>query len=298
MNKSFILNEFFENNFDFENNVFIFDKDDGYTSNFSKQWKEYNSTQIDSINQTNISKDYLIDLLFNNIEILKDKNILEIGCGAGRFTEHLINYCKICVSVDMSGAIFHNIAKDSKKLYLIKSDLNKLIYKKKFDIVICRGVLQHTKNPKKSIVKLFDFKNKKGIVYFDYYKKPKIGIFHPKYLIWRPLIQSFIKYETLELFLKKNIRKLIFFKKIIKRILFNSYFLSDCFIPIWNFREEKYRIKNKLYVQWTILDTLDGIYAKYDYPKTNKEILTILEENNIKLIKTNKSKNYFSAKKY
>ena len=59
-----------------------------------------------------------------------------LGCGAGRFTEYLVKYAKLCVSVDLSSAIFHNVAKKNKNLILIKSDLMELYPKVKFDIVM------------------------------------------------------------------------------------------------------------------------------------------------------------------
>ena len=37
----------------------------------------------------------------------KKMRILEIGCGAGRFTEHIVKYAKLCVSVDLSSSIFY-----------------------------------------------------------------------------------------------------------------------------------------------------------------------------------------------
>ena len=291
-----IINDFFKNKFSKNENIFVLDKEDKYTENFSHQWKDFNLVQIDSHNKTTISKDYINDLMFNNLDYLKDKNVLEIGCGAGRFTEHLVNFAKFCVSVDLSRSIFYNVAKDSDNLLLIKSDFLKLISNKKFDIVICRGVLQHTPRPTHSIIKLFEFVKNDGRVYFDYYKKPKLGRFHPKYFFWRPFISKFFTYSSFKSFLEKNISNLIFFKKIIRKIFLNSNFVADCIIPIWDFREDQYKINNNLYKKWTILDTLDGIFAKFDFPKSNNEILNILKSNNFKIINNNKKRNFIEAK--
>ena len=173
-NNNLLLKEHFSNNFVIDRNIFVISKDDKYTDNFSNQWKDFNYVQVDSFNKTKISEDYLRELLFNDLNQLKNKNILEIGCGAGRFTEHIVKYSNLCVSIDLSKSIYYNVSKDSKNLILIKSDFLKLKVKKKFDIVICRGVLQHTPDPDKSILKLFDFIDQEGLIFFDYYKKPKI----------------------------------------------------------------------------------------------------------------------------
>ena len=297
-NNNLLIKEYFSNNFVIDRNIFVISKDDKYTDNFSNQWKDFNYVQVDSFNKTKISEDYLRDLLFNDLNQLKNKNILEIGCGAGRFTEHIVKYSNLCVSIDLSKSIYYNVSKDSKNLILIKSDFLKLKVKKKFDIVICRGVLQHTPDPDKSILKLFDFIDEEGLIFFDYYQKPKIGFLHPKYLFWRPFIRIFFNYNSFKFFLDKNINTLIKIKNFFRKICFNSFFISDCLIPIWDFREKNYKIDKNLFTQWTILDTLDGIFAKYDFPKSNKELISLININNFKVLKNNPNKNYFCVKKF
>ena len=105
------LSNFFKNKFIInKDNINILDIEDKYTSNFGKQWKEYNSVQIDSVNNFQISKNFLEKIIFSKIKTLKGKNILEIGCGAGRFTEYLAPISNKCVAVDLSSAIFYNVA--------------------------------------------------------------------------------------------------------------------------------------------------------------------------------------------
>ena len=82
--------------------------DDNYVSNFSKQWKDFSKTQIDEYNGTKISNNLLKGVIFNEFEIIENKNILEIGCGSGRFSEYLSVYAKYLVINDMSDAIYYN----------------------------------------------------------------------------------------------------------------------------------------------------------------------------------------------
>ncbi len=288
--------EFFENQFNkYGSNIYILDKNDEYVDNFGKQWRDYRDVQIDSKNDFDISKNYLEEMVFNNIDILKDKTILEVGSGAGRFTEHLSKYSKECVSLDLSSAIYYNVSKNKINTRFIKADFNKLISEKKFDIVFCRGVLQHTPQPLNSLLKLHSFVNQNGYVFFDIYKMPKIGYLHPKYFFWRPLIKKFIKYETFENFLKKRIKFLLNIKRFVKLICFKSDFLSDCIIPIWDYKG-KLKISDLKLEMWSIMDTLDGIYAKYDFPQKNKKIINFLISNNIKIVNNNKEKNIFQTK--
>ena len=43
-------------------------------------------------------------------------------------------------------------------------------------------------------------------------------------------------------------------------------FISDCFIPVWDYKDE-IDLTNKQLNDFSILDTLDGIFPKYDNPK-------------------------------
>lgn len=270
------------------------DKEDGYTEDFGKQWQDFNKTQIDSLNSFNISKEFFDEFLFTEYEDLEGKTILEVGSGAGRFTEHLVKKAKTCVSVDMSSAIYHNVSSNKQNLMLVKADFTKLEPKLKFDIVICRGVLQHTPNPLYSILKLHEFVSDEGVVYFDIYHS-RLGKLHPKYFLWRPLITSLWSYKSFQNFLRKNISKLLKIKRLLKPIFFNSNLISDSIIPIWDYKNKVVLTEAQL-EEWAILDTLDGIFAKYDIPKSHREVVKLLKRNNINLLKSDKKRNCFKTK--
>ena len=287
----YFKNFFFKHN----ENFYVLNEKDSYVDNFGKQWRDYRDVQIDSKNNFDISKNYLNEMLFNNINLIKNKSILEIGGGAGRFTEYFAKYAKKCISVDLSSSVYHNVSKNQNNVILIKADFNKLIHNKKFDIVFCRGVLQHTPKPLTSIEKIHTFVKKDGLVFFDIYKMPKIGYAHPKYFFWRPLIKFFFNYENFENFLIKNIDFLLILKRSLKKILFNSNFLSDCIVPVWDYKDEL-NISNKKLRLWSIMDTLDGIHAKYDYPQSNKTIVRFLEKKKIQILQNNKNKNIFKTR--
>tara|TARA_A100001015_G_C15027492_1_gene731312 strand:- start:534 stop:1418 length:885 start_codon:yes stop_codon:yes gene_type:complete len=291
-----MINEYFENKvINKVQGISIISNNDRAVSNFGKQWKKYKYVQVDSYNNFNLSLNFLKKICHGNLELLKNKNVLEIGCGSGRFTEHISKYAKKCVSVDLSDAIFHNVSINNKNVILVKADFLKLISKKKFDVIFCRGVLQHTPNPLVSILKLHDFIDEKGIVIFDIYKKPKIGAFHPKYFFWRPLIKILFQYEYFEKILSKNIKWLLSIKRFIDKIFFNKRFFSDCMIPVWDYYND-FDLTKKQYEKLALLDTMDGLYAKYDKPYTNYEIIKLLNENKKIIIKNDKKNNFFISR--
>ena len=81
-----------------------------YADHFGEQWKRYRLTQLDSYTGVPISRDRLRrcfgERLWNNLE---GQNVLECGCGAGRFTENLLDRGARVTSIDLSEAVEANI---------------------------------------------------------------------------------------------------------------------------------------------------------------------------------------------
>src|SRR6186713_2131632 len=76
-----------------------------YAQAFGLQWKAYAKTQLDSYSGTNLSGERLERCLGNSADSLKGKNVLEVGCGAGRFTELLVKAGAHVHSLDLSEAV-------------------------------------------------------------------------------------------------------------------------------------------------------------------------------------------------
>jgi len=284
--------EYFLNEFEVSNNVLILDRDDKYVANFGKQWRDHVDIQIDSKNGTTCSQDLLENVIFDDLSYFEGKSVLEIGCGAGRFSEHIAKHAKNCVLVDLSQAIFFNVAQSNDSALRIKADFLKLIPNKKFDVVLCRGVLQHTPSPEESIKKLYEFVKADGEVVFDIYPPPKVGFLSPKYWLWRPLFKNLIQYEKGERFLTRYIKPLLMVKRIIRKIFLNSRFISDCFIPVYDYKG-LLQLNEKQLEEWAILDTLDGMYAEYEYPMSIKKVTKFLDRNNVIISQSSKKFNAF-----
>src|SRR5262249_24746014 len=72
--------------------------------------------------------------------------------------------------------------------------------KMKFDLVLCRGVLQHTPEPTKSIALIHQWAVPGGRVVFDIYGPGRLGKLVFKYL-WRPAIQRMFSFDSFSTFL-------------------------------------------------------------------------------------------------
>lgn len=293
--KTFFEKKLIMKGYDFKHKVYSNPKSDQkYASNFGKQWKDFSKTQIDEYNGTNISKNLINNVIFHEIKNFKNKIILEVGCGSGRFTQYLSNYANLIVINDLSDAIYHNNYLHKKNVVAVKDDfinLKKIGFK--FDIIVCRGVLQHTPNPLLSIIDLYDLCKKNGIIYFDIYKKPKFKFLNSKYL-WRNLIKFFFTYESLHKFLENYIDKFLKYRRKLNSLFkINLNFFWDYFFPIYDYKG-KLPLSDSQLREWAILDTLDGLITKFDIPFAYVDIVNFLDNRNIKL---NKYNSIFSAYK-
>jgi len=117
---------------------------DNYANAFGLQWKSFAKIQLDSYNGSTISKDRLVRCLGTSLAELQGKTILEVGCGAGRFTEHLVSSGALVHSVDLSAAVEanHDNISDKPNYRIAQADVYKLPFNENsFDIVICLGVI-------------------------------------------------------------------------------------------------------------------------------------------------------------
>ena len=120
---------------------------ENYASSFGLQWNEFRLTQLDSFTGLTISRDRLTRLLGGNLDIVKDKKVLEAGCGAGRFTEILLASGAHVYAVDLSIAVEANFKNchTYSGYFVYQADILNLPFEaEQFDIVVCIGVLQAT----------------------------------------------------------------------------------------------------------------------------------------------------------
>ena len=255
----------------------------GYASNFGLQWNKFKLTQFDSNNGTSKSNDRLFGCSGWSPESLKNKFVLEIGSGAGRFTEILLKYGAKVISIDMSNATFANYKSNNcDRLLIIKESLYNLPLEKfKFDFVLCYGVVQHTPDVKKTYKTCISFAKENGSCSFDHYEKLILPnpFYHPKYL-WRPLTKNMdpnILLRFIQIYVPFYFPIDTFIKRIPK---IGSYIAGSIPIPCWNYTGSDDINQNKQnLIEWAIMDTFDALGARYDKPwslaKLNKFAKTL-----------------------
>jgi 2-polyprenyl-3-methyl-5-hydroxy-6-metoxy-1,4-benzoquinol methylase len=150
-----------------------FVEDESYVSAFGIQWLNHMKTQLDSHTGLAITRDRLKRMYGPLYFTINKKTILEAGCGAGRFTEILLEDGAFVTAVDLSVAVLANYSNNghNSNLRVARASITDLPFEKEqFDIVFCPGVVQHTPNPKNSISELYTHVKPGGWLVFDQYR--------------------------------------------------------------------------------------------------------------------------------
>lgn len=145
---------------------------DGYARAFGLQWKHFRKTQLDSFTGTTISRDRL-DRCVGGLEVVRGRRVLEAGCGAGRFTEVLLEHGANVVAMDLSSAVEANYENHAGRPGFFVMQANILeapLLPASFDVVICLGVIQHTPDSEETIAALCRFVKPGGLLVIDHYR--------------------------------------------------------------------------------------------------------------------------------
>lgn len=245
--------------------------DSGYTENFGQQWNLFRRTQIDKFNGTTLSRDRFYSGTGWTPDQLKGARILEAGCGAGRFTQIMLDAGAQVYSVDLSTAVdacFRNNG-PHKDLCVAQADLYRIPFPHhSFDRVFCYGVLQHTPDPRGSFMSLVPFLKPGGEIAMDVYHKGwAIEPYKSKYL-YRPLTTRLPR-DWLFRFIKWYIPKWLPFDTFLKRIPIAGRLLG-LLVPCWNYGYLP--LSPQARTEWGILDTFDALAPAYDYPQTEAAV--------------------------
>jgi 2-polyprenyl-3-methyl-5-hydroxy-6-metoxy-1,4-benzoquinol methylase len=145
-----------------------------YAAAFGWQWTHFRKSQLDSYTGTTISRDRLTRCLGGSLSIVRGKTVLEAGCGAGRFTEILLEAGARVLAADLSSAVDANYANcgSAEHYFVCQADIRRLpVVPRAFDIVICLGVVQHTPQPEETIAALARYVAAGGLLVIDHYSR-------------------------------------------------------------------------------------------------------------------------------
>lgn len=250
---------------------------DGYASSFGEQWTRFRRTQIDRLNGTTLSRDRLCAGTGWHVEELQGQRVLDVGCGAGRFTQVLLDGGAEVYAFDLTSAVDACLANHGPhpRLCVVQADcFSAPFHRGIFDKVLCYGVLQHTPQPKRAFLSMVPFLRPGGEIAIDVYvKKWQIVSSKSKYLYrW---LTTRIPRHVLFRIIQWYIPKWLPFDSAMKRIPTLGPLLGMA-IPCWNYSHLP--LTPQQVVEWGILDTFDALSPTYDLPQTMPEVTSWFQE--------------------
>jgi len=252
----------------------------GYADHFGAQWNRYRLTQLDSHTGHPISRNRIRrcvgERVWNN---LHGKQVLECGCGAGRFTEILLAAGAEVTSIDLSTAVDANalncpVAHNHR---IAQADVLQLPFlPQQFDVVFCLGVVQHTPNPEETIAQLFRHVAPGGALVFDHYTY-QIGWYTKTSPLFRVILKRLSPQRGLsateglvDLFLPLH-KRATRINPVLHRIV---HHLS----PIISYYTELPELDDDLQREWALLDTHDSLTDWFKHFRTGGQIQRVLED--------------------
>lgn len=268
------------NFFPLQNGIYKFVNIANYSGSFGFQWKKYRKTQLDKFSGSTQSKDRFFAVTGWDRTDLTGENILEVGCGAGRFTQIVLEHTNANIySIDYSDAVEANYENNgpNQRLKIFQASIYELPFEKhSFDKVFCFGVLQHTPDVKKSVKCLVDMVKPGEELIVDFY--PLKGWWtkvHTKY-IFRPFTKN-MDHEKLLKLITKNISWMIVLSKFFRKLKIDR--LTNRFIPICDiFNTLSKNLSRSELKEWAILDTFDMFSPAYDQPRKISTVKEWFEE--------------------
>jgi len=130
------------------------------------------------------------------IPLVKDKRVLEVGCGTGLLLKEVDKIAKVAIGVDISEKMLRYAR--SRKLKVIQADVAHLPFKDKlFDVVYSFKVLPHIPNIKEALDEIKRVTKDDGYMVLEFYNPFSIKYLVNK-LMPRKVYQRFDSYKDIK----------------------------------------------------------------------------------------------------
>ena len=252
-----------------------------YAAAFGWQWKKFRRTQLDSHTGTTISRDRLARCLGGSLDVLRGKTVLEVGCGAGRFTELMLGAGARVVACDLSLAVeanYENCHREGGGYFVCQADVRRLPFTPaSFDFVVCLGVVQHTPDPDETIASLARQVRPGGMLVIDHYTyaTPKNRV---QTLLRRFLISLPPRVATpIALAVTRALLPLHKISWSEKRGRWRLRGPLRKYSPLADYAFDYPQLGERLLAEWSVLDTHDMVTDHYKHLRGVEEIRATLE---------------------
>jgi SAM-dependent methyltransferase len=237
-----------------------------YATSFGLQWNRFRRTQLDSHSGVPISEERFYRTTGLTPAVLSGMRVLDVGCGAGRFSEVALAAGAHVIAVDYSSAVdacFANLGYNST-LDVIQGDIYGLPFADgSFDLVYCLGVLQHTPRVREAFQALPRLVRPGGTLVVDVYPELRLNLLWPKYWL-RPLTRR-MSPEVLFRIIETAVPVLLPFSDLLGSVPLIGRRLRYA-VPVANYRGVLPLTDEQLR-EWSVLDTFDMLAPAHDHPQ-------------------------------
>jgi ubiquinone/menaquinone biosynthesis C-methylase UbiE len=250
------------------------------------QWNTFKRTQLDKYSGLTLSRDRFYADSGWSPASLAGQRILEVGSGAGRFTQVVLEAGAEVYSVDYSSAVDANRQNNGPhpRLHLVQASVYAMPFEHAwFDRAFCIGVLQHTPDPRASFMSIVPFLKPGGELFVDVYARNWKTYFWTKYW-WRPLTTR-IPQETLMRVLRRIIPIWHPIGNTIHRVPKIGYQLSQV-LPIACYGTVYPELSHEELIEWSVMDTFDMLAPKYDFPQTLATLRSWFRDAGLELLRS------------
>jgi SAM-dependent methyltransferase len=236
-----------------------------YADSFGEQWNRYRRVQLDSVTGKPLSRTRFFEGT-RWPERLDGERVLEVGCGAGRFTEVLVTTGAEVVAVDASSAVEACRETVGDAATVLRADLFSLPFPEgSFDRVFCYGVLQHTPDPRAAFLTIVRHARPGGQVAADVYRRLEHVDRWSAKTLWRPLTTRLPR-SWLRRLVEWYVPRWLPIDTRLARVPKLGRFLTAV-VPCWNYTGLLPLSRAELEA-WAVLDTYDALSPRYDQPQT------------------------------
>jgi SAM-dependent methyltransferase len=233
-----------------------------------------------------ISRDRLTRCLGGSLDVVRGRRVLEVGCGAGRFTELLLEAGASVLACDLSDAIEVNARNcgGGPAYFACQADILHLpVSPASFDCVVALGVVQHTPSPEAAMAALAAAVRPGGLLVLDHYTvRPRdtwyfrlLGRLFPRSLVRQvcirlpPPLDSRAAYALSRLLLP------------VHRALWRPGPLARAarrmlrrVSPLADYYDRYPQLGVERLAEWSLLDTHDAVTDRYKHFRNPDEVRT------------------------
>jgi SAM-dependent methyltransferase len=244
-----------------------------YADNFGMQWNRFRATQLDTERGGAVSRQRFDNETGWDAASLKDKWVLDVGCGAGRFAEIAAARGARLVAMDLSGAVdatAETLRRHRNVNVIQASALNPPFRSGAFDFAYCIGVVQHTPDRSRVIRETVRCVSTDGRFAFTIYARRPWTTLSGKYIA-----RNVTRRISPEMLLRG-----------LEAIMPSAFRITDQIYPLpvvgrlarfalpiatYTSGERPGWTKEQRY-QEALLDTFDALAPRYDAPMTWREV--------------------------